>query len=59
MDDPLGVAVTSHFHGDMIGSMRMMTDGSSGSVVAEGTYTAFGEFIIGDRDRYGYAGAWG
>ena len=86
-------------HGDMIGSMRMRTDGSSGSTVAQGRYTAFGGesrwdrdereraaigkasedargrpatcpdgvsrrrttggFISGERERYGYAGAWG
>ncbi len=51
--------MTKHVHGDMIGSMRLMTDAMSGSVVAEGKYTAFGEFISGDRHRYGYAGAYG
>ncbi len=54
-----GTAVTRHIYGDIIGSMRLMTDAASGSTVAQGKYTAFGEFIDGDRDRYGYAGAYG
>lgn len=54
------VAFSTHLLGsDTIGSMRLKTDGTTGGVGAEGTYTAFGEFISSDRDRYGYAGGWG
>ena len=52
--------MTSDVHGDMIGSMRMMTDEVSGAIVAEAVYTAFGELRPGSsNERYGYAGAWG
>ena len=36
----------------------MMTD-SSGAGILPAMYTAFGEIIAGESDRYGYAGAYG
>ena len=64
-DDPLGLSglpVTDYYHGDMIGTTRLMTD-PSGLPIEPAVYTAFGERISGSmngpEDRYGYAGAWG
>ncbi|MGB2985750.1 MAG: polymorphic toxin-type HINT domain-containing protein, partial [Phycisphaerae bacterium] len=47
-----------HYHTDMIGTTRLMTD-SSGAGILPATYTAFGERIAGTNHRYGYAGAYG
>jgi RHS repeat-associated protein len=53
-----GPGATSYYHGDLIGTTRLMSD-SSGTGVSPVTYTAFGERIDGTNPRYGYAGAWG
>jgi len=59
--DPLGTPVTEYYHGDMIGTTRLMTD-VSGSVMpgSQSVHTAFGQAIAPNGNhRYGYAGAWG
>jgi RHS repeat-associated protein len=57
-----GSASTSYYHGNLIGTTRLMSD-SGGDGVNPAAYTAFGERISGSmggpEDRYGYAGAWG
>ncbi|MGB2988204.1 MAG: RHS repeat-associated core domain-containing protein, partial [Phycisphaerae bacterium] len=53
-----GSANTSYYHTNQIGTTRLMTD-SGGTGVSPATYTAFGEIIAGESDRYGYAGSWG
>ncbi|MGB2985751.1 MAG: RHS repeat-associated core domain-containing protein, partial [Phycisphaerae bacterium] len=57
-----GGANTSYYHGNQIGTTRLMTD-SSGAGILPATYTAFGERVSGAMsgpgDRYGYAGRWG
>ena len=54
----LGGIANSYYHGDMLGTTRLMTNGG-GSAVNNVTYTAFGERIDGPNHRYGYAGAHG
>lgn len=60
----LDTSGTKYFHADMLGSTRLITDGS-GSTTAALNYTAFGELqplgnpSLGQGMRYGYAGAWG
>ncbi|MGB2984853.1 MAG: RHS repeat-associated core domain-containing protein [Phycisphaerae bacterium] len=53
-----GSVNTSYYHGNQIGTTRFMTD-SGGTGVSPVVYTAFGEIIAGESDRYGYAGSWG
>ncbi|MGB2988197.1 MAG: RHS repeat-associated core domain-containing protein [Phycisphaerae bacterium] len=57
-----GSVNTSYYHGNQIGTTRLMTD-SSGAGILPATYTAFGERVSGAMsgpgDRYGYAGAYG
>ena len=69
----VGIGGTRWFHADMLGSTRLITDGSGSITVAPAnlTYTAFGErlplaapFGPGGGSpitglRYGFAGAWG
>jgi RHS repeat-associated protein len=54
--------VTDYYHGDMLGTTRLMSN-SSGSSIEPAVYTAFGERITAptttDSTRYGYVGAWG
>jgi len=59
-----------YYHGDLIGSTMMLTDGV-GQTVNTAAYTAFGEYVVpgssgtiggdlpSDFSRYGYAGAHG
>ena len=58
----LTTPVTDYYHGDMLGTTRLMSN-SSGSSIEPAVYTAFGERITGpttsDATRYGYVGAWG
>jgi len=59
--DLSGTPETEYYHGDMIGTTRLMTD-VSGSALArsQSVHTAFGEAISPNGNhRYGYAGAWG
>jgi len=61
VNDPLGTPVTEYYHGDMIGTTRLMTD-ISGSVLtgSQSVHTAFGQAIAPNGNhRYGYVGAWG
>jgi RHS repeat-associated protein len=57
-----GGANTSHYHGDLIGTTRSISD-STGMMGSGEVYTAFGERIsttaVDEANRYGYAGAWG
>ena len=61
-ENPLTTPVTDYYHGDMLGTTRLMSN-SSGSSIEPAVYTAFGERIsaptITDATRYGYVGAWG
>ena len=61
-ENPLTTPVTDYYHGDMLGTTRMMSN-PSGSSIEPAAYTAFGERIsaptITDASRYGYAGEWG
>ncbi len=57
-DDPLGSPVTRHVHGDMIGSVRFLTD-ADGMKHEEAVYTGFGELVTGSARRYGFAGFYG
>ena len=54
----LGGIANSYYHGDMIGTTRLMTN-AAGSAADDVTYTAFGERIDGTNHRYGYAGSSG
>ncbi len=60
--NPLTTPVTNYYHGDMLGTTRLMSN-PSGSSIEPAVYTAFGERIfaptITDATRYGYVGAWG
>jgi RHS repeat-associated protein len=63
--DPLDPALTvpdssntMYYHADHLGTTRFMTD-STGADIDHATYTAFGQRLSGDANRYGYAGAWG
>ena len=56
-----GMTSTEYYHGDMIGTTRLMTD-VSGTAAAgsQSVHTAFGQAIAPNGNhRYGYAGAWG
>jgi RHS repeat-associated protein len=57
-----GGANTSHYHGDLIGTTRSISD-STGLIGTGEVYTAFGERVsttaVDEASRYGYAGAWG
>ena len=61
-ENPLTTPVTDYYHGDLIGTTRLMSDPSGGSI-EPAVYTAFGDRITGptttDASRYGYVGAWG
>jgi RHS repeat-associated protein len=61
-ENPLTTPVTNYYHGDILGTTRMMSN-PSGSSIEPAVYTAFGERITGptttDASRYGYVGAWG
>ncbi|MCG8377380.1 MAG: hypothetical protein MI702_12955, partial [Chlorobiales bacterium] len=49
------------FHGDMLGTTRLLT-GTSGTVAQSTAFTAFGELLGSaptNMPRYGYCGAWG
>lgn len=50
---------TLYFHGNHLGTTRMMSDPTGSSGVSPAVYTAFGERVSGTNHRYGYAGAWG
>ena len=55
--DPLGTPATEYYHGDLIGSTRIMSD-ASGAGTDAAAYTAFGELVPGSTSRrYGYAGS--
>jgi len=47
-----------YYHTDQIGSTRLLTD-NTGSTTATPTYTAFGERLDTNTNRYAYAGRWG
>jgi RHS repeat-associated protein len=53
---------TSHYHGDLIGTTRSISD-AAGMMGTGEVYTAFGERVsttaVDEGNRYGYAGAWG
>ena len=59
--DPLTAPVAEYYHGDLIGSTRMMSDGGGYPITgSEAAYTAFGELVPGSAaHRFGYAGAYG
>jgi len=60
--NPLTSPATDYYHGDMLGTTRLMSN-PSGSSIEPAAYTAFGERIsaptITAATRYGYVGAWG
>jgi len=66
-ENPLSAPVTNYYHGDMLGTTRLMTTNppppGTPTAIEPAVYTAFGERIFPptttDATRYGYAGAWG
>ena len=61
VDNPLDVPSAEYYHTDLLGSTRMMSDGSGSPIVgSEAAYTAFGELVTDSAaHRFGYAGAYG
>jgi len=61
VNDLLGTPVTEYYHGDLIGSTRIMSDLSGAGIAgSEAAYAAFGTPLhVSTSHRYGYAGAWG
>jgi len=61
-ENPLTTPGTNYYHGDLLGTTRLMSNPSGGSI-EPAVYTAFGERIsaplVTDSTRYGYVGAWG
>jgi len=66
-ENPLTTPATNYYHGDMLGTTRLMTTSppplGTPTAIEPAVYTAFGERISAptttDATRYGYAGAWG
>jgi len=50
--------IAEYLHGDHLGTLRLTTD-AAGQATPRRIYTAFGEPIASQADRFGYVGAWG
>ena len=50
--------VPEYLHNDHLGTLRAATN-TAGTLAGGDLYTAFGERLSGNMDRYGYVGAWG
>ena len=63
-ENPLTTPVTNYYHGDMLGTTRLMTTNppppGTPTGIEPAVYTAFGEHLPGSAmDRFGFVGAWG
>ena len=55
---PADPVATEYYHHDHLGTTRLMSDTGSAAMFPV-AYTAFGELLASENQRYGYVGAWG